>query len=116
MNLPSHPSSLLKASLVPETPCLFLDLQGELDLSSVNDVPLDEYSSRPDLTTVLIDLGELTFCDVTGLRALLKFARIHEAQGREVAVVRASSIVWRLLRLCGVTDRLTLQPPAQLSA
>ena len=87
---PSSAPSLLKASLVPEPPCLFLDLRGELDLSSADEVPRDGYSSRPDLTTVLIDLGELTFCDVAGLRALLAFRRIHEAQGRSVAVVRAN--------------------------
>ena len=110
MHDPSERPSLLKASLVPEPPCLFLDLRGELDLSSVMDVPRDEYSLRPDLTTVLVDLGELTFCDLTGLRALLKFRRIHEAQGRSVVVVRARPFTWRLMRLCGITDRLEFAP------
>jgi len=100
----SQPPSLLKVSLVPEPPCLFLGLQGELDFSNLNEVPRDEYSLRPDLTTVLVDLGELTFCDVTGLGALLTFRRIHEAQGRSVAVVRASPIIRRLMRLCDITD------------
>lgn len=104
--------SLLQASLVPEPPCLFLDLRGELDLSSVNEVPLNPYSSRPDLATVLIDAGELTFCDVAGLRALQRFSRIHEAQGRSVAVVRANPALRRLMWLCGVTDRLALTQPA----
>src|SRR5512144_1651843 len=106
MHEPSQRGGLLKVSLVPEPPCLFLDLRGELDLSSVQDVPCDEYSSRWDLTTVLVDLGELTFCDLTGLRALLNFRRIHHAQGRSVTVVRAHPSVWRLMRLCGITDRL----------
>jgi anti-anti-sigma factor len=112
MHDPSERPSLLKASLVPEPPCLFLDLRGELDLSSVMEVPRDEYSSRPDLTTVLVDLGELTFCDLTGLRALLTFRRIHEAQGRSVVVVRARPFTWRLMRLCGITDRLEFAPTA----
>ena len=103
--------SLVTASLVPEPPCLFLDLRGELDLSCVNEVPLDGYFSRPDLRTVLIDAGELTFCDVAGLRTLLDFVEIHEAQGRSVAVVRASRALRRLIRLCGVTDRLGTTRP-----
>jgi anti-anti-sigma factor len=103
--------SLVKASLVPEAPCLFLDLRGELDLSCIDQVPLDTYAARQDLTTVVIDLGELTFCDLTGLRALLAFARIHEAQGRSVAVVRATPLVRKLMRLCGVTDRLQIESP-----
>lgn len=108
----SEQPNLLKVSLVPETPCLFLDLRGELDLCSVKEMPRDDYSSRPDLTTVLVDLGGLTFCDVTGLRALLRFRRIHEAQGRTVVVVRANPFLWRLMRLCGITDRLEFERPA----
>ena len=112
MHEQSERSNLLKVSLVPEPPCLFLELRGELDLCSVAEMPRDEYSSRHDLTTVLIDLGGLTFCDVTGLRALLTFRRIHESQGRSVAIVRANPFIWRLLRLCGVTDQLELARPA----
>lgn len=104
----SQQPDLLKVSLVIEPPCLFLDLGGELDLCTVKEVPQDAYAWRPDLTTVLVDLGELTFCDLSGLRALLTFRRIHEAQGRSVVVVRATPFVWRLMRLCGLTDRLEL--------
>ena len=106
MHEQSERTSLLKVSLVPEAPCLFLELRGELDLCSVKEVPLDGYPTRRDLTTVLVDLGGLTFCDVAGLRALLSFRRIHEAQGRSVVVVRATPFIWRLMRLCGMTDRL----------
>ena len=102
----SSAPTMLMASLVCEPPCLFLDLRGELDLSCVHEIPMDAYASRPDLAMVLIDAGELTFCDVAGLRALLGFGRIHEAQGRSVAVVRASPVLRRLMRLCGFTDRL----------
>ncbi|MGH3329718.1 MAG: STAS domain-containing protein [Nocardioidaceae bacterium] len=112
MHQPSQRPSLLKVSLVPEPPCLFLDLRGELDLCSVEEMPRDEYSSRRDLTTVLVDLGELTFCDLTGLRALLTFRRIHEEQGRSVAVVRANPRIWRLMRLCEISDRLEFVGPA----
>ena len=112
----SERTSLLKVSLVPEAPCLFLGLRGELDLCSVKEVPRDEYSSRRDLTVVLVDLGELTFCDLTGLRALLRFARIHQAQGRSVVIVRATPFMWRLLRLCGITDRLEFAQPSSLAA
>jgi len=108
----SEQPNLLKVSLVAEPPCLFLDLRGELDLCSVKEMPRDDYSSRRDLTMVLVDLGGLTFCDVTGLRALLTFRRIHEAQGRTVVVVRANPFLWRLMRLCGITDRLEFARPA----
>jgi anti-anti-sigma factor len=117
MPTPTPLPRLLKTSLVEESPCLFLDLRGELDLSSVQDIPRDDFASRPDLTTVLIDLGELEFCDLTGLRALLAFCRLHEAQGRTVEVVRTSAAVRRLMQLCWVTERLhVLRRPAASAA
>ena len=116
MHEPSQQPSLLKASLVVEPPCLFLDLRGELDLCSVNELPREDFSSRPDLDTVLVDLGELTFCDLTGLRALFTFRRIHQAQGRTVVVVNATPFIWRLMRMCGITDRLEFARPAVAAA
>jgi len=112
MHEPSQRPSLLLYSLVPEAPCLFVNICGELDLCGAQDMPQDEYCSRPDLTTVLVDLGELTFCDATGIRALLAFRRVHEAQGRTVTVVLASPFILRLMRLCGISDQLEATPPA----
>ena len=111
MNESTQAPDLLTVSLTIESPCLFLDLRGELDLCSVQDLPRDDYSSRPDITTVLIDLGGLTFCDLAGLRALLRLRAIHEAQGRSVVVVRANPFTWRMMRLCGITDQLRLARP-----
>lgn len=112
MHEQSQMPSLLKVTLAPEPPCLFLEVRGELDLCSVKELPRAEYASRGDLTTVLIDLSGLTFCDLTGLRALMAFRRMHEAHGRSVAVVRANPFIWRLMRLCGLTDQLELARPA----
>ena len=106
MHQPSQRPSIFEVSLALEPPCLFLDLRGELDLCSAKQVPQDTYASHPDVTTVVVDLGELTFCDVAGLSALLHFRKIHEAQGRSVSILRANPFISRLMRLCGVTERL----------
>lgn len=106
MHEQSQRPSLVEVSLVPEAPCLFVQVRGELDLCSVEDVPRDDYASRPDLTTVMVDLSELTFCDAAGIRALLAFRRMHEEQGRTVTVVLASPFMLKLLRLCGLSDQL----------
>jgi anti-anti-sigma factor len=109
-------SNLLNSSLVAFPPCLCLSLRGELDLSSAGDLPQETFASRRDLTTVLVDLGDLTFCDASGLRALLACARRHRALGRSVVVVRATPIMWRLMRLCGVTDRLRSVRPVRAAS
>ena len=106
MHQPSQRPSIFEVSLAPQPPFLFLDLRGELDLFSAKQMPKEAYAERPDLTTVVVDLGELTFCDVAGLSALLAFRRLHESQGRSVSIVGASPFMRRLMRLCGVTDRL----------
>ena len=106
MHQPSQRPSIFEVSLAPEPPCLFVDLRGELDLYSAREMPLELYAGQTDLTTVLIGLSELTFCDVAGLSALLTFCRLHEAQGRTVAISGASPFIRRLMRLCGVAHRL----------
>lgn len=116
MLIPRQPPGLLMVSLVPETPCLLLALRGELDLSSEHQVPGDHYADRPDLTTVLIDLGDLTFCDCSGLRRLLNFRETHVAQGRAVEVVRANPFIRRLVHLCELTDRLQVEGAADTPA
>ncbi|MGZ4436160.1 MAG: STAS domain-containing protein [Nocardioidaceae bacterium] len=116
MSEQSQRPSLFEVSLVPDPPCLCLTLRGELDLCSARELPRETYSWHRDLTMVLVDLGELTFCDCTGVRALLAFRRIHEAQGRSVVVIRATPFMWRLLQLCGVSDRLRVERPASTIA
>jgi anti-anti-sigma regulatory factor len=69
-----------------------------------------DYCSRPDLTTVLVDLGELTFCDGIGLRELLTFRRIHEAQGRSVVVVRVTPFIQLLMRILGINHWFEVVP------
>lgn len=109
----SQRPSLLEVSLVPEPPCLVLVLRGELDLCSAQEMPRIAYSSRQDLDMVLVDLGEVTFCDSTGLNALMAFREVHAGLGRSVLVVRANPFMWRLMRLCGVTERLDYVRPAK---
>jgi anti-sigma B factor antagonist len=105
MHQPSQRPNTFEVSLVPASPYLFLLLRGELDLCSAKEMPPDAYSARPDLTTVLVDLSELTFCDAAGITALLTFRKLHEAQGRTVSMVGAKPTIQWLMRLCGVRDR-----------
>lgn len=107
MHEPSQPIGVFdfEVALVPDPPYLSLGLRGELDLFTARRMPRDPYSSRPDLTSVLVDLGGLTFCDVAGLSALLAFRRLHEAQGRSVSIIGANPCIRRLMHLCGVKNR-----------
>ena len=100
----SQQPNLLKVAMTLAPPCLFVSLSGELDVCSVREVPHDPCPGQPDVMAVLLDLGRLTFCDLTGLRGLLTFARHQRAQGRTVEIVRANPAVRRLMLMCQVTD------------
>ncbi len=106
----------LTTSLTTSSPCLCLAVQGELDLHTADQLWEREYTTRPDLTTVLVDLGDVTFCDSAGISALLELSERQRARGRSVVVVRATPFIWRLMRLCGVTDRMTSLRPLQALA
>lgn len=111
----SRPAQLA-TSLTTSSPCLCLQVRGELDLHTADQLLADAFPERPDLTTVLVDLGDVSFCDSAGITALLELSERERARGRSVVVVRATPFIWRLMRLCGVTDRMTSLLPAQALA
>ena len=82
---------------------------GELDLSSA-----DQFSEklrqaiRASSLGVILDLGEVTFIDSTGLRALISVATLCHGAGRELIVMRASEQVEYVIETSGVADLLPL--------
>jgi anti-sigma B factor antagonist len=86
-------------------------LHGELDIVTVSKVAevLDGLEPQADgVRHVVLDLRGLTFMDVTGLRELLRqneFARINR---HNLAVVRGTDAIQRVLKLTGVEEMLVL--------
>lgn len=75
-------------------------VRGELD--EATGAELDRLlSGRPDVT--LIDLGEVSFVDSAGLRALLLASQRLAADGRALVIRRSSGAVRRVMRLAGVS-------------
>ena len=74
-------------------------MAGELDLacSELFDGVFDLATEGID--TVVLDLGALTFCDVSGLNALSGLCTFHRLHGRTVHVVDVLPQVQRLLAL-----------------
>src|ERR1700749_979852 len=84
-------------------------VSGELDLASSPALQeeLDRVSAS-DADVLIIDLRDLDFMDSTGLSVLVRAHQRAEEQGRQLAMVKGSQQVQRLLSLTGVADRLTL--------
>ncbi|MFE6866622.1 STAS domain-containing protein [Kitasatospora sp. NPDC057692] len=82
-----------------------LALHGELDLDSVAVLhrALDRALALPG-TVVVIDCGDLAFCDSTGIGALLEAAVRAAGFGSRIELARPRPLVRRALELTGATD------------
>jgi anti-sigma B factor antagonist len=86
-------------------------LRGELDLLTVSKVAevLDGLEPRADgLRHVVLDLRGLTFMDVMGLNELIKQNEFARSKHHNLAVVRGTAAIQRVLELTGVDEMLVL--------
>jgi anti-anti-sigma factor len=86
-------------------------LRGELDLLTVSKVAevLDGLELRADgLRHVVLDLRGLTFMDVLGLKELIRQNEYARSNRHNLAVVRGTAAIQRILELTGVEGVLVL--------
>ena len=86
-------------------------LRGELDLFTVSKVAevLDGLEPRADgVRHIVLDLRGLTFMDVPALRELIKQNELARTNHHNLAVVRGTDAIDRLLKLTGVEKLLVL--------
>ncbi len=79
---------------------------GDIDLASASKVvsAAAPVLARPGNDPVLLDLGEVTFLDSTGVGCLLEIRSQALAAGRETRIVATSAQVDRVLALAGLAD------------
>jgi stage II sporulation protein AA (anti-sigma F factor antagonist) len=86
-------------------------LRGELDLVTVSKVAevLDGLEPQADgVRHIVLDLRGLTFMDVRGLRELLRQNEYARSNRHNLAVIRGTDAITRLLKLTGVEPLLVL--------
>jgi anti-anti-sigma factor len=86
-------------------------LRGELDLVTVSKVAevMDELAPDPEgVRHVVLDLRGLTFMDVPALRELIRQNEFARSNRHNLAVVRGTRPIQRLLALTGVEEQLVL--------
>ena len=86
---------------------------GELDLATAPEVRerVDELRSS-GVKHVIVDLGEVTFCDSTGLRILAELDAESRANGFVMELIPATGAVQRLFELTGMTGVFRYAQPA----
>jgi len=90
--------------VVDDEATLVVHLMGELDMASAPRL-WEAFAALPAGVAVVVDLGDLVFMDVAGLRPLLDLAG-----RRSVRLVRPRPIVRRLLVALGADRRLGIDP------
>ena len=86
-------------------------LRGELDLLTVSKVAevLDGLELRADaLRHVVLDLRGLTFLDLLGLKELIRQNEFARSNRHNLAVVRGTAAIQRVLELTGVEEMLVV--------
>jgi anti-anti-sigma factor len=86
-------------------------LRGELDLITVSKIAevLDDLDPHADgVRHVVLDLRGLTFMDLPALRELIKQNDYARSNRHNLAVVRGTAPIQRLLQLTGVEEMLVL--------
>lgn len=102
---------MVETSLAGEVATIVV--RGDLDDATISDVAravVDSVSRAP--VNVVLDLGEVTFIDATGLEFLVRARRRVAKGGGTLTVSHPTVGVHRLLAVCGIVDLDLSQRPA----
>jgi anti-sigma B factor antagonist len=102
---------LLRVTIEPLDEACLIRASGELDRSTADRLSSALDAARADGVTTLLDLSAVSFIDSAGLRVLLRSARAVDAHHWGCFIVRASSVVRRVVEASGTTARLPLVAP-----
>ncbi|NIY65569.1 STAS domain-containing protein [Streptomyces malaysiensis] len=84
-------------------------VSGELDLVTADDLRQALQTAVGENRVVVIDLGGVTFCDCTGLSALLAAARTAHASDVDLRLRAVPYFLARILRLSGTRRSFTIE-------
>jgi anti-anti-sigma factor len=103
------PEPILKITVDRQKPWIVVRLSGEL--SHLSHAGLDEQSSvlvTQEHPRVCVDLGDLTFCDSSGVVCLLRWTYAARDHAGTVVLSRPVTVVARMFALLGLTSVLTV--------
>ena len=101
----------LRWTLAPERARVRVRLEGELDLSTAATFHAAVLNLMDDgWSTILVDLGGLTFMDSSGLRTAFELDGAASERGIALRLTGANEDVRRLFTLTGLSRRLHVAP------
>jgi anti-sigma B factor antagonist len=106
----ADPTGLLQVRRGRDEHGVVLELHGELDLGSAPELErqlAEAEAEKPG--RLLIDLGNLSFMDSTGLALMLRAQQTAHDNGHQLCLRSGSPQVQRLFELTGALDRFTFE-------
>lgn len=105
----SAPATPLNVSRTDDGAVVRLMLSGELDIASTMAFERELLKAEAKAPSVLVlDLAQLRFMGVTGLRAILQSARRARRAGRRLVVTNAVPHITRLFELTAIDQSVEL--------
>lgn len=99
----------LRISVREQGHSVIVEVDGELDLASSPQLEQAlEHAWRAQPESVVLELADLRFLDMAGLRVLLAAQQRAEHEGSQLALAHVSAPVQRVMQLAGVNGLLTL--------
>ena len=100
------PEPLLRVERSDREGAPYLELVGELDLSTVYPLKLRlELAEREEAEIIVVDLRRVTFMDSIGLGTLLAHRLRARQVGRNLALVKGPQHIQDLFQLTGTQDK-----------
>jgi anti-sigma B factor antagonist len=94
----------------PVTRTTVLAPSGELDLAAVPELRSRLLPAARPGATVVLDLQDVTFMDSSALAVVVTADRLLRTSGGRLQLTHVAAPVLRVLRICGLADRLTGRP------
>jgi len=100
-----HPTKApLKAVVCDVDPACLVAVSGELDLASAPELARMLHPLERPGAVVTLDLQNLSFMDVAGVRALLEARRVASTAGSSLHILSPGEGAVRVLKLTGTLD------------
>ncbi|GAA0965217.1 STAS domain-containing protein [Actinocorallia libanotica] len=109
-----HASQLSIALAAEHGKAAVLTVAGDLDLHT-SDLFDERIAAavRPGITDVVLEMSQVSFCDSTGLSALIILFRRLNAEGGHLALAAPPDRLFRLLQMTGIHQLIPSHPSSE---
>jgi anti-anti-sigma factor len=105
----AEPMSALHTQRREDGDTVVLVLHGELDITTLSDAERDVAAAESAGSDLVLDLGQLRFCDSSGVRLVLLADERARVEGRRLAIELGDGPAQRVFAALGLIDRLNLR-------